>query len=80
VNEARNEFIRATFTLSKSDPAAWENFLVAFNALTVEELELSTGSAVDATTIAVVMGMNRRMVTLRNDFRTIQALMEKIKR
>jgi hypothetical protein len=53
---------------------------VAFNALTVEELELSTGSAVDATTIAVVMGMNRRMVTLRNDFRTIQALMEKIKR
>jgi hypothetical protein len=76
MNEARNEFIRATFTLSKSDPSAWANFHLAFDAYAVSELERATATSTDD--MAISLGMSRRMIDLRNDFRDIQQLMERI--
>ena len=78
MSEARNEFIRATFTLSKSDPAAWENFLVAYSNYVTAELERSLSIPLGEAQMA--LGMARQLVALRNDFRDIQQLMLKVKK
>ena len=78
MSDVRNEYIRATFTLSKSDPAAWENFLVAFDTYAMSELQRSLSAPLDEAVMAV--GMNRCMLQLKNDFRDIHGLMAKITR
>ena len=78
MSEARNEFIRATFTLSKADPAAWESFLVVFNNYAQYELERALGVPLNEAQMA--LGMCRKMIELRNDFRDIQQLMVKVKK
>ena len=78
MSDARNEYIRATFALSKSDPAAWENFLVAYSNYAQYELERSLSTPLQEAVMAV--GMNRCMLQLKNDFRDIQELMAKITR
>jgi hypothetical protein len=74
--EVRDNYIRATFSLAKSNPAAWADFLVAFDTYTRAELEKATGTTTED--MAISLGMSRRMVGLRNDFRDIERLMEKI--
>jgi hypothetical protein len=76
MNDARNEFIRATFMLSKSDPSAWEHFYVAFSNYAANELERGIGGT--TADMQVNTGMSRRMIDLRNDFRDIQTLMERV--
>jgi hypothetical protein len=72
----RDEFIRATYKLAKSNPAAWAEFLVAFDAYTTIQLEKATATTTED--MAISLGMSRRMVGLRDDFRNIEGLMEKI--
>ena len=76
MNEARNEFIRTTFKLAKSNPAEWADFIAAFNVYTIVELEMATRTTTGD--MAISLGMSRRMVSLRNDFHGIEGLMEKI--
>ena len=78
MSEARNEYIRTLFTLSKSDPAAWENFLVAYSNYVTAELERSLSIPLGEAQMA--LGMARQLVALRNDFRDIQQLMLKVKK
>lgn len=75
-NDARDAFIRATFVLAKSSPAAWAEFLAAFSAYATVELERATATTTQD--MAISLGMSRRMVGLRDDFRDIETLMEKI--
>jgi hypothetical protein len=76
--DVRNEYIRATFDLSKVDPAKWATFVEAFKAYTVAELERITTSTVENAPIAV--GFGRKMKELRDDFIGIEALMDKIRK
>ena len=73
---AREEFIKATFRLAKAAPHDWAEFYSRFDAYTLAELEqgISTSSA----EMAISLGMGRRMVNLRNDFRDIERLADKI--
>jgi hypothetical protein len=73
---AREGFIRATFALAKSQPAVWAEFYQMFNAYTVSELERATGTT--TADMAVSLGMSRRMVDLRNDFRDIEEIFAKV--
>ena len=77
-NEVRDEYIRATFDLSKVDPAKWATFVEAFKAYTVTELERITTSTVDNAPIAI--GFGRKMKELRDDFIGIEVLMDKIRK
>jgi hypothetical protein len=73
----RENFIRATFALSKSSPMAWFDFLEALNVYVAEEVERGLGTTTDEAMIA--LGMSRRIVNMRNDFRDIERLAQKIK-
>ena len=77
MSEARNEFIRATYALSKRDPQAWVEFRDAFNAYTIHEMERSL--TIPLQEVQVALGMNRRMLEMRNDFFDIETLAQKIK-
>jgi hypothetical protein len=76
VSDARNEFIRATFALSKSNPKEWIEFCDAFSVYTQYELERALGIPLNEAQMA--LGMSRRMNELRNDFRGIEALAKKV--
>lgn len=76
--DVRNEYIRATFDLSKVDPAKWATFVETFKAYTIAELERITTSTVENAPIAV--GFGRKMKELRDDFIGIEALMDKIRK
>ena len=74
--DIRDAFIKAAFTLSKSDPAAWATFYQTFDDYTRAELERGTGTT--TADMAISLGMGRRMVTLRNDFRDIEHIAAKV--
>ena len=73
---ARDDFIRATYILAKSNPQAWASFIEAFKAYTWEELEKGLTSPTNDAYIS--LGMGRRMRNLRDDFVGIEGLMDKI--
>lgn len=73
----RDDYIRATFELSKSDPARWATFVEAFKAYTMYELERITTSAPEHALIAI--GFGRRMKELRDDFIDIEKSAAKIR-
>jgi hypothetical protein len=73
----REDYIRALYRLAKAAPAQWLEFVMRFDAYVVTELERGTRtSTID---MAISLGMNRRMVELRNDFREIEQLADKYK-
>ena len=76
-SEARDEYIRATYRLSKAAPADWLEFVARFDAYTASELE--TGIGTSNADMAVSLGMGRRMVDIRNDFRNVERNAEKLK-
>ena len=78
MTEVRNEYIRATFDLSKADPAKWATFLEAFKAYTASEMEKLTASLPENAAMAV--GYGRKMKEQRDEFVGIQALMDKIRK
>ena len=77
--DAREEFIRATYVLSKRDPQAWIEFKDAFSAYAMEELERGVSVPAEPTVLAITNGMNKRMLALHNDFTNIEAIAAKIK-
>ena len=72
----RDEYIRTLFTLSKSDPAAWDNFKVAFADYTAYELERAL--KIPALESQMALGMSRRIIDIRDDIYNIQMLRAKI--
>jgi ABC-type uncharacterized transport system permease subunit len=76
VSEARDEYLKAMFRLSKRGGPEWFEFVEAFRVFTAYELERSlstpTGEALKA------LGMNQRMIELRNDFIDIEKIASKL--
>jgi hypothetical protein len=77
-SEARDEYLKALYALSKSDPSAWATFVEALKAYTVDELERITTSSVEAAPIAI--GFGRKMKELRDDCINIEATMDKYRK
>jgi hypothetical protein len=77
-SEARDEYLKALYVLSKSDPNAWATYVEAFKAYTADELERITTSSVEAAPIAI--GFGRRMKELRDDCIDIEKTMDKYRR
>ena len=76
--EVRDEYLKATFELSKADASKWATFLEAFKAFTLYEYERAlSGNPLEA---QVNVGMNRRMRDLRDDFIHIENLANKLKK
>jgi hypothetical protein len=64
--KARTTYLRAAYAVAKNSPAAWMDFVEAIKLYTASELERSlTTSASEAQT---VLGMNRRLLEIRDDF------------
>lgn len=76
MSEARDEYLKAMFRLSKRGGPEWLEFVEAFRVYTAYELErnvsVPTGEAVKA------LGMNQRMIELRNDFVDIEKTASKL--
>lgn len=77
LSEQREEFIKATYKLAKAAPAHWLEFVARFDAYTKAELEAGAGTS--NADMAVSLGMGRRMISLRNDFRDVERLADKLK-
>lgn len=76
-NSIRDEYIRATFDLSRRDPAVWATFVEAFKAYTLYEYERSLSAPSSEAQIGI--GMNRRIRDIRDDFMHIENLADKIR-
>ena len=77
-SDARDEYLKALYALSKSDPAVWATFVEAFKVYTIYELEKITTSSVDNAPIAV--GFGRKMKELRDDCIDIEKIMDKYRK
>lgn len=78
VSEERDEYIRATYSLSKVSPDAWATFVETFKAYTLYEYERALSANVGEA--QVMVGMNRRMRDLREDFIHIEHLASRLKK
>jgi hypothetical protein len=76
-SEVRDEYLKALYSLSKTDPAKWAAFLEAFKAYTIYELERVTTSTADVAPIAI--GFGRRMKELRDDCIDIEKLVDRLR-
>jgi|HubBroStandDraft_5_1064220.scaffolds.fasta_scaffold792918_2 hypothetical protein len=74
----RNNYIVALYAVAKTDPAKWANFVEAFRAYTIYELERITSATQDTAGIAI--GFGRKMKEQRDDFNDIESLMDKIRK
>jgi SAM-dependent MidA family methyltransferase len=74
-SEARDEYLKALYALSKSDPSAWATYVEAFKVFTAYELERMFTTPVGDALVAI--GMGRRMKELRDDCIDIEKIMEK---
>jgi hypothetical protein len=72
----REEFLKASFILAKSAPMQWFDFLEALNGYCTFEIERGLQTTTDDSMIA--LGMSRRIVELRNDFRNIEQTARKL--
>ena len=77
-NEVRDEYIRALYALSKTDPAKWATFVETFKAYTASELERITSATQDTAGIAI--GFGRKMKELRDDFIDIEKIADKLRK
>jgi hypothetical protein len=77
-SEVRDEYLRALFELSKADASKWATFVEAFKTFTVYEYERALSAPTGETYIMV--GMNRRMRDLRDDFIHIENLASKLRK
>lgn len=74
----RDEYLRALYKLSKSDPSAWATFVEAFKAYASDEIEKMASSPADSASMSI--GMARRMRDMRNDFLGIDHIPEALKK
>lgn len=66
----RMAYLRTAFVVAKNSPAAWADFLEALRLYTAAELE--RGASAPITEAQVVLGMNRRLIEMRDDFINIE--------
>lgn len=78
MSEGRDEYLKALYALSKSDPNVWATFVEAFKAYTADELERITNANIEAAPIAI--GFGRRMKELRDDCINIESIMDKYRK
>jgi hypothetical protein len=63
-------YLRMTYVLAKNSPSAWIDFVEAFKIYVASELERSmTAPSAEA---QVALGMNRRLLEMRDDFVNIE--------
>jgi hypothetical protein len=77
-SSARDEYLKALYALSKSDPSVWATFVEAFKVYTADDLERITTASVDHAPIAI--GFGRRMKELRDDCVHIEAIMDRLRK
>lgn len=78
MNEARDEYLRALYSVSKADPAKWATFVEALKVYTFYEYERALSMPSSDTQIAV--GMNRRIRDFRDDCVNINNVADKFRR
>jgi len=78
VAEVRDAYLRATYELSKADPAKWATFLEAFKTYMVYEMERALSMQAHEALIGI--GMGRRMRDLKDDFTHIEMLADKLRK
>ena len=78
MSSERDEYLKALYALSKSDPSTWATFVEAFKTYTVTELEKITTSSVENAPIAI--GFGRKMKELRDDFVDIEKIADKLRK
>lgn len=76
--EVRDQYLRATYELSKADPAKWATFVETFKVYVAYELERALSAPTGDALISV--GMGRRMRDLKDDFVHIETLADKLRR
>ena len=76
--EVRDAYLKALFEVSKADPAKWATFVETFKAYTDYELDRMLAGATAETLLNV--GMGRRMRDLREDFKNIDLLTQKLRK
>lgn len=78
MSEPRDQYLLATYDLSKGDPARWATFIEAFKNLVIYEYERALSAPVQEA--QVMVGMNRRLRDLRDEFIHIETLVNKLKK
>lgn len=66
----RQTYFRAAYVVAKNSPAAWADFIEALKLYTMHELERSMGAPISEA--QAVLGMNRRLIEMRDDFINIE--------
>jgi hypothetical protein len=74
----RDEYLRATYRLSKVDTMAWSRFMQAFARFATEEIEKCMTAPPDSAEMAI--GMARKLRDIRNDIVNIDNIPEALKR
>lgn len=77
-SEARDEYLKALYALSKSDPAVWATFVEVLRIYTLDELERITTSSIENAGIAI--GFGRKVKEFRDDCIDIEKTMEKFRK
>jgi hypothetical protein len=67
---ARQVYLRTAFLVAKNSPAAWIDFIEALKLYVASELERSTTAP--SAEAQVALGMNRRLLEMRDDFVNIE--------
>lgn len=78
MSDVRDEYVRALFELSRADVNKWATFVEAFKAFTLYEYERALSAP--SGEAQVMVGMNRRMRDLREDFIHIENLANKVRK
>jgi hypothetical protein len=78
LGNSREDYIKALYDLSKTDPAKWATFVEAFKAYTAYELERITSATQDTAGIAI--GFGRKMRELRDDCIDIEKIADKLRK
>lgn len=78
MSAARDEYLKALYALSKSDPAVWATFVEALKVYTLDELERITTSSVENAPIAI--GFGRRVKEFRDDCVDIETIIDKYRK
>lgn len=63
---ARSAYLQAAYAVAKNSPAAWLDFVEAMKVYMAAELERSL--VTQSSEALVVLGMNRRLLEIRDDF------------
>jgi hypothetical protein len=77
-SDVREAYLKATFELSRADASKWATFVETFKEFTAYEYERALSAS--AGEAQVMVGMNRRMRDLRDDFIHIENLASKLKK